>query len=222
MEEITKEEIGIIEKESFTLFTQAEMYDIQTVEDVDNASLFLSQIKKMEKTTEAKRLTFTKPINESLKAINSTFKELTEPLKEAVGVVTGKILTWKKNENARIAKEAKEARAKADAERREAEKKRRKAEEARREAEIEGYPDPEPEPKPEPLKPVIIPKAIENKIGNIQGRKVWTYAIVDITKVPEEFMIVDDLNVKRSIRAGERNIPGLRIYQDEKLSIVGR
>lgn len=61
---------------------------------------------------------------------------------------------------------------------------------------------------------------IDNTLGNSAAsfRKYITFKIVDIQKVPAEFLSVDTKAVNTSIRNGVREIPGLEIV--EKLTIV--
>lgn len=66
-----------------------------------------------------------------------------------------------------------------------------------------------------------VPDIIETQSGELRTRKTWTFKIVDITKVPKEYLTVDDKKVKTKIKEGERKIKGLEIYQEETLSAYG-
>lgn len=67
-----------------------------------------------------------------------------------------------------------------------------------------------------------ISTADEISVGNSMTtfRKYITFEIVDITKVPAEYLSVDTKAINQAIRNGVRDIPGLKIF--EKLSIVMR
>ena len=192
--EITQKEILVLEKQVSPLVKQAGSYQIDSVEAVDNASLFLKKVKDAENNLEAKRLEFTAPLNKSLKAINETFRQLRTPLEQARSLLTGKILTWKRAETDRLAKE---------------EARRRAIQEAHEKA---GH---------EVKAPVVLEKP-DSKIGNTQTRKVWTYEQVDFSKISDDYKTIDERAIREAIRAGVREIKGLRIYQEEQLSIVGR
>ena len=189
---ITQEEIQVLENRISPLIEEADSYVVNSVETVEVASSFLKRIRDTERVIEEKRLEFTKPINQSLKAINETFKRLAEPLKQARTLVTGKILAWKRAEAERIAKE---------------EERRRKIQEAHKEA---GH---------KATSPVIMERP-KKKIGNVQSRKVWTFKVVNFSKVPDEFKNLNQVAVNLAIRDGARSIEGLEIFQEEKLSIV--
>lgn len=49
--------------------------------------------------------------------------------------------------------------------------------------------------------------------------KRWVYEITDLTQVPREYLQVDEKKVKEAIAAGARAIAGIRIYQDESISL---
>ena len=215
MMEINKQEVMTMEDQVLPLMVQAENYEITSNEVVDEASKFLKKVRDTEKNIEAKRLEFTAPLNQSLKALNSTFKKLREPLDDAKRLVSDKILAWRKVEAERVRREE-EARAKIE------EEKVRKIQEALK-AEVDAESKQvliEELIKAEEPKPIV--EAPKNKIGNVQTRKVWTYEVIDNDKVPGKYTAVVPVIVNQAIRDGIREIPGLRIYQEEKLSIVNR
>lgn len=58
-------------------------------------------------------------------------------------------------------------------------------------------------------------------IAPVSGmRKVWGYEVEDISKVPAEYMMLDEAKVKQAIKNGERKIEGLKI--SEKYGLSGR
>ena len=192
--EISQKEIQVLESQVSPLVKQAGSYVIDSVEAVDTASVFLKQVRDTERSIEDKRLEFTAPLNQSLKAINDTFKKLKEPLEQARTLLTNKILGWKKAEAERLFKE---------------EERRRKIQEAHLKA---GH---------EVSAPVVLERP-ENKIGNTQTRKVWTFRVKEFSKTPDVYKVINQVAVNQSIRDGVRDIPGIDIYQEEQLAIVGR
>lgn len=60
---------------------------------------------------------------------------------------------------------------------------------------------------------------MEANVGESQTQKHWTFEVVDITKVPVLYLDVDTAVVRAAIRDGERDIPGLRIYQEESVRV---
>ena len=191
---ISDKEVQIKEKQVSPLVAQAGKYIVESVEDVDKSSEFLKKVRDTEREIEAKRLEFTKPLNQSLRAINATFKQLKEPLVEARQVLTEKILSWKKAETAKLEKE---------------EARRRKIQEShvKRGHTVEA--------------PVVLDRP-EKTIGNTRTTKFWTFGVQDLGKVPTQYLSINSVAVREAIRNGVREISGIRIYQDERLSIIGR
>lgn len=200
MEVYNEVELQNIESQISPVIEKAESYAVNTIADVDNASSFLKEIKDMEKIVEDKRLTFTKPLNESLKNINDTFKKMKEPLEQARDLLTKKILTWKRIEAERVAQEQAAY---------------RKIQEA--EAELRRLQD-----KPEIIEEPITIAPVVNKIGNMQTIKRWKYEVTSFEEVPDVFKIIENVRVIEAIRSGVRDIPGIKIYQEESLAIVNR
>ena len=65
----------------------------------------------------------------------------------------------------------------------------------------------------EDLKPPI--EKLDKTVGNTQARKIWAFEVIDFSKVPDKYKEIDKTEVMADIRAGERNIDGLKIYQKE-------
>ena len=193
-------ELKSIEGQISPVIEKAQSYVVENIKDVENASAYLKEIKDMEKIVEEKRITFTKPLNESLKNINDTFKKMRQPLEQARDLLTRKILTWKRIESERVAAEQAAY---------------RKIQEA--EAELCRLQNKTvKEEEPITIAPVV------NKIGNMQTVKRWTYDVIDFSKIPDSYKSLNNTEVNGAIRSGVRDIPGLKIYQEESLSIVNR
>jgi phage host-nuclease inhibitor protein Gam len=47
--------------------------------------------------------------------------------------------------------------------------------------------------------------------------KVWKHRIVDASKVPAEYLTVDEKKIAKVVTAGLRNIPGVEIYETEEV-----
>ena len=191
---IPEKDVKVIEEETSLLLKQADSYVIKSAQDADSASEFRRKIKDVENRIEAKRLEFTKPLNQSLSAINETFKKLSRPLKEVRESLTGRILDWWRTENDRLAKE---------------EERRRKIQDAHERAGHE-------------VKAPIILERPETKMGDTQVRKVWNWELIDFSKVPDIYKEINRVAINQAIRNGAREIPGLEIFQEESLSIIRR
>ena len=48
---------------------------------------------------------------------------------------------------------------------------------------------------------------------------VWKFGLTDLSIVPVEFLLLNETAVRKSVSAGVREIPGIKIYQDSQLNI---
>lgn len=173
---------------------------MQNQTDVDTVNVSLRTIANALKSIELKRQSFTQPLNQSLKEINGTFKELTIPLNTAKSILTKKVMDWRAIEMEKIRKEqeriAKE------------EERRRKIQEAHKE---QGH---------EVSKPVVMEKPVSLKqTDTTNTRSVWAFEIEKMDKVPRMFLSVNETAIRQAIRDGVREIEGVRIFQKESMVI---
>ena len=212
VKELSKQQLQKAESRILSLVATADSFIVENELEAGVASDFLKGIKDTEKKIEAKRLLYTGPLNQSLKALNADFKKLKAPLIEAKKVVSDKILSWRAIE-AEKERKAEIVRQKAE------EEKIRKIQETC-ESGLEAKDKQEMIEEIMEVKEEVIIKKVGTTIGNTQARKLWTYEILDFNKVPDKYKMINPVEVNADIRAGEREIPGIKIYQKETLSIV--
>ena len=213
------------------LVAMAERCEILTVEDLEKASDLLKFIKSTYKKAEEERKAITDPINASVKILNSRFKSITDPLSTAESSVKAKILSFEQERRRKAEEEARE-KARLDAIAAAEEEARRKAEEDAQAAinagQIDIFADPvEIEVKIDESK-IVIPEPVVNN-APVRGAygsttsivKRWTFEVTDIEALAaydKDLVSVVSTEINRKIREGVRDIPGLRIYQDESIS----
>lgn len=180
-------EIQEIKKDTSPLVGLANNINVTNETDAESASQFVKKVSDKIKEIEEKRLSFTKPLNESLNAINTTFRELSIPLASAKTIVANKIISWRRMEQERIEKE---------------EARRRAIQEAHAE---QGH---------KVNAPIVMEKP-KTTIANMQIRKIWKFEVTDISKIPTEYLQINSFAVTTAIREGKREIPGIKIYQEE-------
>ena len=166
------------------LSDKANKFKIRNDKDTIKATEFLIFLKTTLKKHEDERLTYTAPLNQSLKAINNTFKKITLPLKEAQDLIKTNILEYRKiQEEKRLLEES-------------------KLQKKNKDIKIEN-----------------ISKSIESESGKLTTTKKWIFEIIDETKIPREYLKVDDNKINDAIKAGERKISGIRIFEEENIRI---
>ena len=189
--------------------------------EYDVASETRARIRAMAKSIEAKRVEITRPMNESLDAVNALFKKPLSILKEAEKKLAENILEFQKEqERIRQAQEDRlrreeEARAKA-----ERDKLLLRAQKAEDKGKSERAEELIAKAGGVAVAPVMVARTFEKNVG-FKTRKVWKHEIVDINLVPRRFMIVDEVELRVAYMAAiasggaDVSIPGVRIYQEE-------
>jgi hypothetical protein len=187
---------------SHMLVEQANSIEITDDESDVVAAEFLAQVKTARKRVDELRHWFTDPLEAQKKAIIARFKATDAPLEQAQKIVGGKHIAY--------------TRAKEEAARKEQERLRKLAE-ARQEravkrAEEKGLEAPVPViPMPTIEAP---PKTIHTAAGAVTTRKVWRHEVVDFAALPEEYKVADEVKLGKVVRAGVREIPGVRIFEE--------
>ena len=189
----------------------AKIIDAKMAGDVGQ---LIKMIRSHAKTLEDERKAIVGPIGEGVKRINARFKVVTDPLKAAEAEL-GNRNTAFLHEQRRLAQEE-EARLRTeqadkaleDAAKLEAEGKDEEAAEVLEEA-VDG------------VAPIVQEvKTVRGDYGATTGlRDFWCVEVEDISKVPAEFMIVDEAALTRAVRRAEnplREIPGCRIFNEPK------
>ncbi|MDD5458890.1 MAG: hypothetical protein PHF37_05830 [Phycisphaerae bacterium] len=185
-------ELVRIEKETKPVVLAAGKLVIKDSDSETEAYQVLTQIKKHIDGIEAKRTAITKPLNASLKEVNALFKQLTKPLTQADTIIRDKILSFRQ-----VREEQAQARQQKLLEKAQNEPDEAKAEQLQMKAE-----------------------AVLANVGDSQTTKRWTFDLVDIAKVPVQYLDIDNGAIREAIRQGERDIPGLKIYQEESVRVV--
>lgn len=186
---------------SAQLLGQAELFTVSTQEDALQASRMLVQLSGAVKEVEARRKFFTGPLREHIKRIEALFKPVVERLEKADMLLRQKLLDYQQEvsrrqaeERARLLSEATEAQAGGDTETALAL--------ATQASELD-----------------TVQRTTHVEEGSVQTRKVWTFEVEDLGKVPMEYLSLDESKVRAAIRAGIREVPGLRIFQKEQLAV---
>lgn len=179
----------------------------------------VKQITAAAKVIEEARETVKQPYLEAGRSVDAAAKAKAGPLLDAKAAVTTMLNTFVREEEQKRQAEARRA----DEARRAAE-----AEQRAREAEAAkaGQPAPEPEPVYAPTPIADEPTRIRGDYGTLtSARKVWKHEVQDYTVA---FMAVEkNANVREAIdkaiaaqvRSGEREIAGVRIFEDVVASV---
>jgi hypothetical protein len=216
------DEVEMLTIQADAFRVKAEAMVIESDETVIGATNLLGFIKQSKKQFEDKRTGYVKPLNDQVKAVNDAFKTITAPLDSAETILKQKVLIYNREQE----KKRQEEIARIERERKEAEERQRVLEaehEARRlEALItEGEIIPDLPPAEIALVelPPELPTMTRTALGSATVKKVWTFEIIYPNLVPIVYLTIDEKKIREAVRAGVREIPGVRIYQDDQLAI---
>jgi len=197
---IETKEIAIIRHEAGGLVDAARGLVITDEQSAQNANGILTFVATAKKKLEAQRVFLVKPLNDHVKNINAEFKEWVKPLDTADSMVRRKMLDFQREQ---------------EADRREAERLERER--------LAAVPDELPDEEEDlPDLPVPVSRTIEGNRGSTSVRKTWAFEVTDEAAVPREYLAIDEGAISLAVRKGIRNIPGVRIYQQESLSVRAR
>ena len=177
------------ESDAALITQQAQTIQIATTEQEEQAYTALTQIKQAIKTIEDKRKEITAPLNASLKAVNAMFRRLSTSFIEADRIVRNKVMDFRQAQEEKAQKKLE----------------RRQKIQAAHEA------------KGHEVHEITAPK-IEVAKTTVTTKR-WTFEIVDVNKVPREYLVIDSVAVNKAIRDGIREIGGLNIFQVEGLRV---
>lgn len=211
IEEVT----AVINSGNQSLIAAASKAVIENEEQLSVGVDILSEIKQRVKGVEAERAALVKPLNEHVKLINAKFKTVTEPLEEAAHILSNKVLARQRviqAEKSRIAEE---------------QRKQKEEELLAAAAKKEAIGDTEKAEQLLDYASKVKAREISTGHGTFTEAKSgitkrWTFEIVDLAatgKDGSQYLMLDSSKVREAIRQGVREIPGLRIFQEESLSV---
>lgn len=191
-----------------------------------------SEVKKLSKAIEEKRKDLVGPLNDEVKRINGYAKQISEPLLEIESHLKRELAAWneilaeRRREEMRKAEEAKRL---AEAE---AERKRKEAEE---EAKLSAMFSPADDASAARAEVKIQTDAVKElatiesshkaqvkEIASMKvpgARTIWNFEVTDASAVPMEFLMVNEKALREAVRAGVREIPGVRIFSETVVAI---
>ena len=201
MEEIRKDtEIQLIEKQVPDIIQKATALQVTTELESKYANDLAAACKKAIDKVEDRRKFFVKPLNNHIKSINEEFKKITEPLTETLNILKGKMLIYCQGVREKEEKDIKE-----------------------RTEIVNGLLGDET-PIPEPIK-----TQVRSSLGMAHTKKVWTWEITDETKIPREFLMIDEKKINAIVRTNTKIIKGqsinatviqgIRVFQKDEIAI---
>lgn len=195
---------------------------IENEADKENAVIMLKEISDYKKAIKKQEDELSSDAKKELAEIKAMFNEPKSFLNDAEEIVRGKINHFLNEQKARMEAEALAIKQKAEDE---ALKQAEELESLKsgageydavtRKAMIEAI-----EAKQNKLIDATAKQAeINQSSANSVVRKVWAFRLNDLSKVPLQYIQLNETAVRNAIKAGERNIAGLEIFQECQVAI---
>ena len=184
------------------LFAKVESFIIRDSKDLSAANDALVQLKRIDLLVETKRKSLTKPLKDAAKKIEAQFKPTADLIEKSDAMLRSKLLAYRQDEE-------------------------RKAEEARKALLAQAATATEAGDTNAAL--VLSQQAMsvgtelattsQATDGSVQVKMLWTFEVEDAAAVPLEYHTLDTTKIRAAVRAGVREIPGVRIFQHEQVAV---
>lgn len=195
---------------------------IENEADKENAIIFLKEITEYKKAIKKQKEELSADAKKELAEIKEKFNEPENFVAEAEEIVRAKINHFLNEQKAKIEAEALALKQKAEdealkqAEELEALKSGAGEYDAvTRKAMIEAI-----EAKQNKIiEATALKPVINQSSSNSVVRNIWNFKVVDLSKVPVEFLQINSVAVRDAIKSGVREINGIEIYQECSVAI---
>lgn len=195
----------------------AKSVTIENLGDFNRADALCGEIRELRKRLEESRKGAKAPVLALGKSIDEVAKRAGQPLDDAYNILSGRILTYQREQER---KQAEIKRAAEEADRKQREERERKERERAEAAQIFGDPEPAPEPEaPAPQERAVAPPVVAPKSKTVTTRKAYRVAVDDESAIPMDvagirLWTLDRSAVLRVLKMGGK-VPGCRLVEDE-------
>lgn len=181
---------------------QALLVQVRDAPSLDVAANMLVQLKAAQKQVDAARVELLRPAQETVKKLQALFKPTLDELEKVERELKGKVAAYRTElenkaeaERVELLRKAEEAQAKGKA--------KQATAFAEKSLAVQGFTN----------------TTMASAGGSLQVSKPWDFEVEDVGAVPKEYLTVDEAKVRSAIKAGIRDIPGVRIFQRTQLAV---
>ena len=208
--------------ESYRIDEQAKLILITDAVSYDSAVRFLKEVNTKLKDFKSQREKYIKPMKDSIKAIDEKLKEPIKLLEDIDTTLREKLNSYlsevRKREEERLILERKKAEEDAIREIDKLEQTKAQAgeyDEVTQKAiqrTIENK-------QSKAIEATVLNDKINLSTNSASVSMVWDFEVTDKSSLPLEYLKIDEVAIRNAVRNGERNIPGVKIYQKPQLSL---
>jgi hypothetical protein len=211
---VTDPSITALAPDRDELVARAQNVKIITATGYGEAAGWLKSIKGFLKAIEDARTRITKPLNDSLREVNAQAKEAARPFLESEAKIKRAMIAYSDEQDRIRAAEQRRANEAA-------EKERLRLQEIADRAAAKGQ-EGKAEIFAERAQAVVAPVAqrAAPKVEGVSIPKVWQYEITDEDLIPREYLVVDEVKLRKVVMAlkSQTNIPGVRVFEQKRIA----
>lgn len=196
-------EIQKLHGEAVKLENYAKSRVITTKEDLKPATNDLTIIARLKKAFESRRHEIIAPLQQQIKTVNAAFESITLPILSADNITRVKILEFQRQEDVKRQKQEEINELRMTAARKEAALKGGEITESVDLVEVDAE----------------VPKRVSTDMGSTGQRMIPKWEEINFAEVPDEYKMLDSAKIGKVVRAGLRNIPGIRIWEEPTLVV---
>jgi hypothetical protein len=206
--EAVKKEFAIFDHALEAMTAEAEQAEVKDEGTAAKATEMMAEASGFKKAIDAKRREFTDPAYKYFSAVNSFVKPYTDKLEKMIKILKGKYGEW----SHQVEMQRREAEKKAqDA----AAKKQREINQAAKKAGID------PVTMPTPVLPTKQ-EPVRTASGTASTKFDWEFEVIDFSKLPDNYKMVNAQALRAAKKAGIKDIPGTRRKDKPVVSVRSR
>jgi hypothetical protein len=196
---------------------------VRTPEEASRVNEWLSSGKVAVAELERLRKSIVDPINAHVREVNAIFRPYSDAFARFEEAAKRRLLAFKQAERERIAREDEERRRRQEEAARQEAEARAKAEAARtakqrEKALADAARAAETITELRAAPPEHEVRGFKTDTGTTSTRMKTCFRVVDESKVPDRFWVVDQMALRRAVAEGAQNIPGVEIWEEETLA----
>jgi len=213
----TEQKIAKLEKQLEKREKLGTITEVNNKDEAEIALEVLADAMKIEKEVEAKRKELVAPINDVKNKIQARANELKDILPAEVKRVKGLVIDFQTRQEA-LERKAREE----EMERQRKAQEKLDAEKAELDNVGDFLSDEEKAAKEQELAELEAEASQTNEFKDTKTkgmRSTWKGEVTDESKVPREYLVVDQTLINKAVKDGVRNIPGVRIFEEKNLAV---
>lgn len=189
-----KADLAVERKQVSAIRLEADKIVVATDDDEIAAVSFLSRVKTLEKSIEAEKTKLVSPLNVALKAARALFAPLEAEVKTIETGIKGKLAAYVQERRQRI-----------------------EAEKAKITARLEAGKIKQTTAERKLAAVAAVPTAVKVETGGVSYRKVRKVHIIDAALLPREYLVPDEVAIRRAALAGIA-IPGVEVKEEDEIA----